>query len=587
MNTALHPPPTLPTAPTAADGLGEALRRLRAARTDAAWPALLAAMARDLMAASHAALFADTPEATAPEDWTPAPDWLAAARMALMAPVAAPNEAGVVLLAAPLPLPRRAPAILAVAIPARSALQVALARERLQMLAALATAEAEAAEAGRLGLTAIAGQAAAALLDAEHPEDGLHAAAARLALGLNLPRVALGLARGGQIRLFGDSASREIAKGSDHARRIAAALADGLDLTKPIAATTPTEAPPGVAQLLSHHEARAVALAPVPERHGHAATLLLDAPGLADPEGLAGALANAIGPALRQRAAALGRDRRAATGHRARRLAPAILGGLAVLVAALALTPWPDRVEAPFVIEAQTRRTVTAPFDGLLAASDIEPGAVVAAGTVLAQLSTREAELELAAAQAKARSGRMEAEVARAKGAPANEQVALLAAQRDEAQAALLAEHIRLATITAPTDGVVLSGDLRRQIGQAVQRGQTLFDIAARQGELEVDVLVPDARVVDIAPGQTGQLAPAAFPGRTIGFTVLRVAPAAEVVQGRNIFRIRGRPDITDLATMPARPGMEGMARINVGSTSLLDLLLREPVRIVRSWLWI
>jgi multidrug efflux pump subunit AcrA (membrane-fusion protein) len=203
--------------------------------------------------------------------------------------------------------------------------------------------------------------------------------------------------------------------------------------------------------------------------------------------------------------------------------------------------------------------------------------------TSLARLATREIELELAAARARAANDLRDAAVARSAAQPAQEQISLLSARRAEAQVALLEHRLRLADIRAPADGVIIAGDLRRSLGQPVSRGQVLFEIAL-PGPLRAEVLVLDEDIPAIREGQAVRFATAAEPGQPREALVERIRPMAEVVEGRNVFRVIAR--IGEGEDVALRPGMEGWARIETGRTTWLAAMLRDPVRWVRRLFW-
>lgn len=262
-----------------------------------------------------------------------------------------------------------------------------------------------------------------------------------------------------------------------------------------------------------------------------------------------------------------------------------VAGAAAAIIALLAVLPRAAVVEAPVVLRPERAQVVTAPFDGLLEASTVQPGdAVVARQTPIARLATREVELELAAARARAANDLRDASVARAGGQPAQEQISLLAARRAEAQVALLEHRLQLADIRAPADGVIIAGDLRRSLGQPLSRGQVLFEIALA-GPLRAEALVLDEDSTRLREGQRLRFATAAEPGRTRDAVVERIRPMAEVVEGRNVFRVIAR--IEDAQDDDLRPGMEGWARIETGRTTWLMALLRDPIRWVRRRFWI
>ncbi len=94
--------------------------------------------------------------------------------------------------------------------------------------------------------------------------------------------------------------------------------------------------------------------------------------------------------------------------------------------------------------------------------------------------------------------------------------------------------------MTAPFDGLVLSGDLSQSIGAAVRRGDVLFEIAPLR-DYRVELLVHESQIADIVPGQTGELVAAALPDAVFPFTVERITPVAKPHEGRTFFAVDGR----------------------------------------------
>ena len=136
--------------------------------------------------------------------------------------------------------------------------------------------------------------------------------------------------------------------------------------------------------------------------------------------------------------------------------------------------------------------------------------------------------------------------------------------------------------ITAPFDGMVLSGDLSQSVGAPVQKAQVLFEIAPLDA-YRVVIRVPDAEIGRVAPGQEGTLALASLPDQTFPFTVTRVTPVAEISEGQNAFRVEGR---LAASSDRLRPNMEGVARIGVGRELLIWAWTHRLVAAVRLALW-
>lgn len=570
----------------AADPLGERLARLRARRRETGWAGDLLDLGRELTMAEAGAVLtrgAAGWEALAPDSVeVPPPAWAALAESAAngrgVAASAVGREGRWVFAAlagpadAPGPPPR--PAVLVLEVASALPMDLVLTRERMAFLGALAEAAATEAVLQARAPQALAAAAAEALLATPDRAQGLHDAASLLARS-GLPgaeRVAIVLpAR----RQAGLSDQPVLEMGTDLARRLMAVAQEATDrgaarLALPSAALTPPE------------QALADAFGPqpmlsVPAQGGGAVLLVTFPQGTPVDEAAAQRLAP-IATLL----GALAEGPRARHGTPRHRL---VLATVALLLVALALLPRAAVVDAPVVLRPERAQTVTAPFDALLEASVAQPGDSVAESvTPLARLATRDVELELAAARARSANDLRDAAVARAAGQPAQEQISLLSAQRTEAQVALLENRLRLADIRAPSDGVIIAGDLRRSLGQPLSRGQVLFEIAL-PGPLRAEVLVLDEDILAVREGQPVRFTTAAEPDRVREAVVERIRPMAEVVEGRNVFRVVARLDGAEAAEL--RPGMEGWAHIETGRTTWLAALLRDPVRRLRRWLWL
>jgi len=242
------------------------------------------------------------------------------------------------------------------------------------------------------------------------------------------------------------------------------------------------------------------------------------------------------------------------------------------------------RVEAPFVLEAVHRQVIPAPFDGYLKEVFVEPDAPVEADrTVLATLDT--SDLILSRAQAEADRVKALKEAAAAKGElkEAEAQIALALADKARAEVDLLDDMIRQASLTSPLGGRVVSGDLKRQIGAPVKRGDILFEVAPIE-DLRAELYVPDDVVADLAVGQEGELATASYPDLRIHFVVERINPVAELVKQRNVFKVRVRL----LGSYPwMRPGMEGVSKVDVCRARYAWIWTRRLVNWVRMKLWL
>ncbi len=239
---------------------------------------------------------------------------------------------------------------------------------------------------------------------------------------------------------------------------------------------------------------------------------------------------------------------------------------------------------ASFVVMTQQRRVVPAPFDGYLAAIDARPGDEAKGGqTVLGSLETSDLRLQLAEAQARRATATKEGAIALSQGKTADAQIAQASEQEAQARISLLENRIRAASLVAPIDGVVISTDLSDRVGGVVRLGEPLFEVAPLDSLL-AELLVPEDEIADVAVGQRGHLATVSRPEDRISFTVRSISPLAEVHEGKNVFRVRA--DLDENRHW-LRPGMEGVAKVQLGSRSYAFLWTRRLVNWVRMNLWL
>lgn len=258
--------------------------------------------------------------------------------------------------------------------------------------------------------------------------------------------------------------------------------------------------------------------------------------------------------------------------------------GAAAAVLALAVllaVPVDDRVTAHTVIEGRTRQLVTAPFEGFIAQAPVRPGDRVQRGQVLLRLDDRDLKLE----QAKLRGERDQA-AARLRQAMADREAAAVAVasaelQGAEGQLALVEARLARTELVAPIDGLVVTGDWVQQLGGPVEAGKEMFEIAAEG--YRVVLHVPERDIARVRTGQRGVLRLAGQPHAGHDFELSRVTATASVQDGANGFRAEAAW-VGEVP--PLSPGMQGVAKVVVGSANLLTIWTRESVAWLRLKLW-
>ncbi len=241
------------------------------------------------------------------------------------------------------------------------------------------------------------------------------------------------------------------------------------------------------------------------------------------------------------------------------------------------------RVEAPFEVHTDMVGYVPAPYDGYIREVFRTVGDPVKEDEVLLELDTRDLLLEEAAAAADQTRYLREAEKARADGDLASMRIARALAEQAAAKLALVRYQIGQSRIRAPFDGVIVEGDLRERVGAPVRQGDVLFRVA-RPEQMYVKLKVDERDIHEVREGAPGQIAFASRPAEKFPVRVERIDPAAEAVEGKNVFTVR-----CGLEGEPQpwwRPGMTGVAKVNAGKRNILWIYTHRTIDFLRLRLW-
>jgi multidrug resistance efflux pump len=162
--------------------------------------------------------------------------------------------------------------------------------------------------------------------------------------------------------------------------------------------------------------------------------------------------------------------------------------------------------------------------------------------------------------------------------------MAMVQAQINQAQAQLtLAEDkLERATLVAPFDGIVVSGDLSQLLGTPVEQGKVLFEIAPLD-TYRVVLNVDERDISQIKVGQQGVLALSGIPYEVMHFAVKQVTPVSTSQEGSNYFRVEAQ---IDAPSERLRPGMEGIGKVAVGKRKIIWIWTHSLVDWFRLWTW-
>jgi len=244
--------------------------------------------------------------------------------------------------------------------------------------------------------------------------------------------------------------------------------------------------------------------------------------------------------------------------------------------------PFPHRVSLNGEIYGSDRQVLAATHNGYLKSVTARAGDVVSGGQVLATFDDLQLRLERDTWVSELT--RLDAALVQAMTMRDRATVGRLRAQKSAAEAELNLTDHRLgeAEIIAPFDGILVSGDLDDRLGSSVTAGETLFQIASLNDyRLQLDV--PEQQSARVIQGAIGEMRFAAFPSIPFSFSVESMVPIAVATEGANVFRVQAalQGDTSEI-----RPGMTGVAKVQVGHRSWLFRGVEFLSQRLRYWWW-
>ena len=520
------------------------------------------------------------------------------------ADAAAPSVRPGYQLAYPVRLDGRVRGVIGLEIVGREETQLQTAMRQLQWgsgwLEVMLRRHADPMEAARLRLKLLL-QVVATFLERADFADSATALVTEVAAQLGCDRVALGLPRGNRMRIEAVSHAVQFDRHANLLRATEAAMIEALDQSEPI--VYPPDRDGRLVVTFAHAElaqmSGAGGVATLPLAHNgrqigaltlvRAAGFRFDAPAVELLEGLA----SILGPLVDLRLA----RQRSLPAHVAdagkewwQKLVGPRHGGfkfacglLAAIVLFFSFATGTYRVSADTRIEGEIQRAVTAPFQGYIRESFRRAGDTVRRGEPLARMDDRDLQLERTRLTAQREQQRQQYREAMANRDRARARMISAQIEQSEAQLALVEDQLGRTGIVAPFDGVIVSGDLTQVQGAPLERGQVLFEVAPLES-YRVVLQVDEHDVADVRTGQRGELVLSSDPATRYPVAVTAVTPVSTAKEGRNFFRVEARLESNQGARL--RPGMEGVAKVDIDDRRLIWIWTRRLTDWVRLKIW-
>jgi multidrug resistance efflux pump len=256
---------------------------------------------------------------------------------------------------------------------------------------------------------------------------------------------------------------------------------------------------------------------------------------------------------------------------------------LSLVLIALLWIPVTYHISAPARLEGAIQQALVAPDHGYLEQAMVRPGDSVKKNQVLATLANQELLLEKRRWQTELEQYENAYSTSLAQSNRVDLVVNQSKAEEARVQLALIEQKLQHTQVLAPFDGVIIKGDLKDSVGAPLQRGDTLLTIAPTAA-FRLMIEVDERDISHVLTGQQGQLALVSLPNQRIQFTVARIVPVAIVKDGRNMFEVEGTLQAKQLALL--KPGLEGIAKIEVGQRHFIWLLSHRMIDWFKLNLW-
>ncbi|MDX2350475.1 MAG: efflux RND transporter periplasmic adaptor subunit [Porticoccus sp.] len=259
-----------------------------------------------------------------------------------------------------------------------------------------------------------------------------------------------------------------------------------------------------------------------------------------------------------------------------------LLLSVAMLMVVLSLVSGTYKVTARASIEGTVRQALVAPQDSYVKRAEVRAGDLVKEGQLIALLDDRNLQLEHQKWQSER--NKIEKEYQDALAKRDRSELSILRAQIDQVDAELQQLHAKImrTKLRAPFEGVVVSGDLSQSLGAPVKIGQVLFEIAPLDS-YRVVLEVDDHDMAGVDVGKSGHLLVAALPDSFFAISIDQVVPVAVSSEAKNFFRVEA--SLNEFSKL-LRPGMSGVAKIEVGERKLLWIWTHTLMDRLRLWFW-
>jgi hypothetical protein len=231
---------------------------------------------------------------------------------------------------------------------------------------------------------------------------------------------------------------------------------------------------------------------------------------------------------------------------------------------------WPQR---QCIVEPESRRFLTSPIDGRVVEAQVRPGDVVEPNQLLARIDDETIRWELANAEADYHKACKKRDTALATRSGGDLRMAQLESEQFAIHIESLQSKLQQLEIRSPIAGVVVDGDWVRTSGTAVERSQTLFEIAPLDS-MRIRTLLSTEDLGRIPTGTPVTIHVDSAYGKKWTGSIERIDPRGRIENSEVVFEAE---TIVENQDHTLRPGLHGSARLTAGWHNLGWIIFHQP----------
>ncbi len=240
-------------------------------------------------------------------------------------------------------------------------------------------------------------------------------------------------------------------------------------------------------------------------------------------------------------------------------------------------------ITVPSTVQPQKVVHVNSPYEGVIAEAFFKEGDTFQKGDILYRLNTDELQLQATNLKSEIAIRVIQRKQANALKEHAKSQIAGAEILAYQTELAIIKSRINRSSFIAEFNGLIITGDLNKRIGQVVPQGEAFFELAPHD-RWELELEIPENVITDVQDGLKTSFMAQAMPDQQIQGEVFQLSVQSEAKNTKNVFT--GKASIVNQGKW-MRAGMQGVTRIHTGKKPVWWVTFHHLIDSIRMKFWL